>query len=1396
MKVINRERIEVMTLREGAMKFFIRIYLGWACLLIISVSMQVKAQVSPQSPMSGTTPLALQHGGITGSYPLSDFDSISPFSGKLDIAFPLLRVGGRGDASYTMMTTIHAKPWHYEPYVDPILGLITFADPGDVFPQETSGYEPLRVYVRAVRVPPVSPDCDSLASDDDQWWLTRIAVVTADGSEIILRDVNNQGKIWENNCFLHQSGLNRGTNFVSTDGSAMTFISDANIQDSELQPPLSGYLMTRDGVRYRIEASRVRWMRDRNGNVLTFSYDSELALQTITDSLNRKITFQYMSSVGAYFDQISFSGFGGATRTIKVWHSNMGSVLRADQQLKSFRDLEIGDSDQLWDTDVISAIELPNGKKYQFKYNSYADVARVELPTGGAYEYDHAGVLVSSGSTPRNGLWVGLFRKVTEKRIYPDGVNLERITTFTPTYSIPPGYSTPYVSYSGYSASTSVDIDDLDAQRRLLSRVRHYYIGVPFDSVFKSSLDYPGWKEGRETKTEYFATNGTTVLRRVQMTTQQRASVSWWSQWLTNGMAMALRADYEPSNDPRLTETVTTLVDTNQVSKTSAINPSDQSVGFDQFNNQTDVWEYDFGTGSPGSLKRRTHTTYLTTSSYINANTNVQLGSHLRSLPTMVQTFDGANNEKSRTVFEYDTHSGDFHAALVPRSAISGMCALVTSPTQCDNTNPGVYTNRGNATAITSSLLVNGVVDRSISRYQQYDVAGNMVKIIDPRSTLNNIIASEFDFSDAFGVADNEARNNTAPLELSQPGQASYAFPTKITNALGHITYLQYDYYLGKPVNSEDANQIVSNASYDDLLDRPTQVRLGLATNAANQRTFIYNDTDRIIRTTSDLDALDDNKLKTETSYDGLGRVTEERRFLEGADYIAVRQVPFVSVQDGTVWRPASRVSNPFRPLLLPPNGDEQLLWTTSLVDSLDRPIKITTPDNALISTSYLGNEVTVTDQAGKTRKSISDALGRLRSVYENPGGLNFLTTYDYDTLNCLTTVSQGTQTPRSFVCDSLGRMTSASNPESGTSIFEYDDNNNLIHKTDARGVTITYVYDALNRITSRTYSDSTPAVSFDYDAANVANSKGLLTSISSSISSYSYGGYDPFGRVLSGSQVTDGQSYSMTYTYNRAGRLKTQTYPSGRVVTSEYDDSGRLAGVKNPASGLFYVGAAATDSVQRIQYTSHGAAKTMKLGNGLWQHTDFNSRLQVTQIGVGTSSSDSSVLKLDYTYGELVGGNLDPTKNNGDVQSQTITLPGISAIVQNYEYDELNRLKKAQEVGTNGWTEQFSYDQFGNRTNVTVTDNPASKLPTSVPDIDPANNRIKVLNTQSQPTGFGYDGAGNLTQEPEPGSTLKKYIYDAESRLIQAKRQSGATETEIGAYHYDGEGRRVKASS
>jgi len=57
----------------------------------------------------------------------------------------------------------------------------------------------------------------------------------------------------------------------------------------------------------------------------------------------------------------------------------------------------------------------------------------------------------------------------------------------------------------------------------------------------------------------------------------------------------------------------------------------------------------------------------------------------------------------------------------------------------------------------------------------------------------------------------------------------------------------------------------------------------------------------------------------------------------------------------------------------------------------------------------------------------------------------------------------------------------------------------------------------------------------------------------------------------------------------------------------------------------------------------------TVQLGNGLFEHTDFNSRLQPTQIGLGTTTTGAasiSVLGLDYLFGT--------TNNNGNVLGQT----------------------------------------------------------------------------------------------------------------------------------------------
>jgi YD repeat-containing protein len=89
-----------------------------------------------------------------------------------------------------------------------------------------------------------------------------------------------------------------------------------------------------------------------------------------------------------------------------------------------------------------------------------------------------------------------------------------------------------------------------------------------------------------------------------------------------------------------------------------------------------------------------------------------------------------------------------------------------------------------------------------------------------------------------------------------------------------------------------------------------------------------------------------------------------------------------------------------------------------------------------------------VTDQASKKRRGVTDALGRLSSVVEDPDGLPYTTSHTYDGADNLRTVTQGGQT-RTFVYDSLKRLTSATNPESGVVGYTYDDNGNLLESTE-----------------------------------------------------------------------------------------------------------------------------------------------------------------------------------------------------------------------------------------------------------------------------------------------------------------------------------------------------------
>jgi uncharacterized protein RhaS with RHS repeats len=162
--------------------------------------------------------------------------------------------------------------------------------------------------------------------------------------------------------------------------------------------------------------------------------------------------------------------------------------------------------------------------------------------------------------------------------------------------------------------------------------------------------------------------------------------------------------------------------------------------------------------------------------------------------------------------------------------------------------------------------------------------------------------------------------------------------------------------------------------------------------------------------------------------------------------------------------------------------------------DPIGRPLYVCNQDNGTMpapckpglsykSFVYSGASETTKDEDGNQWVETTDALGRLKMVLEPNGTYktaSMETDYTYDALNNLLSVTQhgisgpsGART-RSFIYDSLSRLLTAANPETGAVTYSYitstgtqcaGDSSLPCRKTDARGTTTSYGYDALNRL-------------------------------------------------------------------------------------------------------------------------------------------------------------------------------------------------------------------------------------------------------------------------------------------------------------------------------------------
>ena len=598
-------------------------------------------------------------------------------------------------------------------------------------------------------------------------------------------------------------------------------------------------------------------------------------------------------------------------------------------------------------------------------------------------------------------------------------------------------------------------------------------------------------------------------------------------------------------------------------------------------------------------------------------------------------------------------------------------------------------------------------------------------------------------------------------------------YPTRMRNAKGHETYMEYEKRFGKVNFTRDANGLESSITYDSL---GRSIKTVSPTGAETHIKNFYCDNAPIscperavyLTTTITQHPLEGEKLASPLTiqyYDSLQRVISTETFaIDGS-----------SVKQDTEYDSAGRLLRVSEPYTLFPMA----FTTYANYNALGEAQTITAADGGAVSIAHWqeGNlyvtEKTVTVADSNSNNGIQITLtytNELGQVVRVEDADNTPTTYAYDPAGNLkeTIVNNNAATKVTINHDAAGNKLWIQDPAAGRIDYVYNGFGELREQIWQKGTasqkSMRFDYDVLGRKIKRVdtpVTESQKTYEWMYD---VMNKGTLFAELDNSYHKVYF--YDEFMR-LSTTREYYGEGYiDANYSYDNFSRPETTTYPSGLKVKQIYHATGvpvQTLDITTAQSKLLW---ALGDTVdERGNYTYQ------LMGNGVVTEQSFdelNGLLRTITSGKITSGSIASLQgtlqKLSYDWDSI--GNLQQRR------SERVNSSGsrIEDLTQNFMYDSLNRLDHAHVFGLGAIPSMrdYQYDAYGNLTHNGQSEQVYGKSNgASIYGVTRANN-----------INYHYDAYGNVVQR---GNTLNEYdVFNKPTQLGNTQFWYGANHDKI----------------